>query len=548
MLTTAQIADRLDDRFRLLTSGNRTALPRQQTLRALIDWSWQLLSPAEQLLLQRLSIFAGGMNLETIEAIGRRDGLEAVEILDLLDSLINKSLVIAQRQRGQETRYRLLETIRHYALEQLTLAGEAEIFRHHHLAYFRDFAEMAEPLLRKSEQAMWLNRLEEELDNIRVALDWAQETDAEAGLRLIAALAWFCWSRGNIREMEGRLSHLLHKAAALPDPIRAKVLWAQGLFHNHFPQMGRAVDIFKESLALYRGLGDSQGMVRTCSYLGFALKQQGVIGESQAVLQEGLALARASGDPAARAAALDFLAHQGSLESQEEVWTLMKKSEALYRELGDASGLVMVLNHLGGLAMKQGEFATARSYIEESVALQEALGTEKIIFALINLGVLHSHLGDYALAQAVLEKAIFIIQQVDFPLLDDLLVRLGYVHLRQDNLAQAKEIFSKTHQHYQEKNDIRGMVACVEGLAGLALQQAQAEQALRLFAWAEVTRESIQKPRSPFEQADTDKALATIQTMMDEETFASIYAEGKLMTLDQVIYNATGCHCQPSPA
>ena len=113
---------------------------------------------------------------------------------------------------------------------------------------------------------------------------------------------------------------------------------------------------------------------------------------------------------------------------------------------------------------------------------------------------------------------------------------------------QAKEIFSKTQQQFQKKNDIWGLVACVEGLAGLVLQQAQAEQALRLLAWADATRESIQKSRSPIEQADTDKAIATIQTMIDEETFASIYAEGKLMTLDQVIYSTKGCHCQPSPS
>src|SRR6266540_2255176 len=193
MLSVEQISKRLDDRFRLLTGGARTALPRQQTLRALIDWSYDILTENERLLLRRLSVFAGGWTLEAAEEVcsdqssvsSEQSGvtdhrLLIIDILDLLSQLVNKSLVVViEHSQSGETRYRMLETIRQYAREKLLEAGGSEIVRDHHLAYFVRLAEKGEPELYRSNQVFWLNKLDDEFDNLRMALEWALATDAE---------------------------------------------------------------------------------------------------------------------------------------------------------------------------------------------------------------------------------------------------------------------------------------------------------------------------------------------------------------------------------
>jgi predicted ATPase len=199
VLTTEQIAARLDDRFHLLTGGSRTALPRQQTLRALIDWSWELLTPTEQLLLPSLSVFAGGMTLEGIEAVCAGDGLDVYDVLDVLSELVDKSLVMVRREQEQETRYWLLETIRQYARERLGTTEQGATLRRRHLNYFLHLTEQAEPALFGPDQAAWLQRLDKELDNLRLALKWALETDREAGVRLITTV-WPFWDGRYIRQ------------------------------------------------------------------------------------------------------------------------------------------------------------------------------------------------------------------------------------------------------------------------------------------------------------------------------------------------------------
>jgi predicted ATPase len=188
-LRVEQIAARLDDRFHLLTGGSRTALPRQQTLRALIDWSYNLLTEPERTLLRRLSVFAGGWTLEAAEAVG---GAEA-EVLELLAQLVNKSLVVVERPLGAEARYTLLETIRQYALEKLAESGEGEFTRRQHLAYFLRLAQRAEPHFYDAGQTEWLQKIEAEHENIRAALEWSLQSEVANGQQLALAL-WWAWN------------------------------------------------------------------------------------------------------------------------------------------------------------------------------------------------------------------------------------------------------------------------------------------------------------------------------------------------------------------
>ena len=253
MLSIQQISARLDDRFRLLTGGGRTTVPRQQTLRALVDWSWELLSETEQALLQRLSVFAGGMNLNAVEAVCAGDGLDVYELLDLLTSLVNKSLVVVRREQGQEARYHLLETIRHYAQERLAEAGQTEKFRDRHLAYFWQVAAQAEQELVKPDQAAWIKMLERELDNIRAALRWARKTDIEAGLQIMTTL-WRFWLFGYLREAESWLEKLFAKGDTIQPDVKAKALWVLGQLNLYLINVKRTHALAEESLAIYQEL------------------------------------------------------------------------------------------------------------------------------------------------------------------------------------------------------------------------------------------------------------------------------------------------------
>ena len=225
-LTVQEINNKLDNRFRLLTGGSRTALPRQQTLRALIDWSYDLLTVQEKTLLCRLSVFAGGWTLSAAEAVGTSAEMEDGEVLDLLTSLVDKSLVVPE-QEDEHTRYRLLETVRQYAQEKLT-QEERETLQRHHAEFFLQMAEQADMGLRGAEQTVWLGRLEAEHDNLRAALEWTRENDTEAALRLVTALPQFWEVHGHWREGYERLTTMLQRCGDTISPLRAKALLAAG--------------------------------------------------------------------------------------------------------------------------------------------------------------------------------------------------------------------------------------------------------------------------------------------------------------------------------
>jgi predicted ATPase len=227
-LSVTEISSRLDQRFRLLTGGNRTALPRHQTLRALIDWSYDLLHPGEQIMLGRLSVFAGGWTLEAAEAVTSADDAGEWQVLDHLAALVGKSLVLAD-DVGGSTRYRLLETIRHYAAERLSLRASPELdqTRAAHRDYYLALVETADTHLRGRDEAVWLDRLEVEFDNIRAALAFslADPGSAEPGLRLAAGLHRFCIMRGHSGEVLQALNVLLERPdARLPTRARARAL------------------------------------------------------------------------------------------------------------------------------------------------------------------------------------------------------------------------------------------------------------------------------------------------------------------------------------
>jgi predicted ATPase/DNA-binding CsgD family transcriptional regulator len=337
-LSIQQIAARLDDRFGLLTGGARIAVSRHQTLRAVIDWSYGLLTEVEQTVFQRLAVFAGGWTLEAAEAVCAGDGIVKDDVLDVLARLVDKSLV--QAEEGDETRYRLLETVRQYARELLALGRHATVSRRRHAAFYLALAEAAAPWLTEPGCEAWFARLAAEHDNLRAALDWADEWgDVETSLRLSGALAEFWWVHGHLDEGLGWLDRALNRMTQTDvgdnlrlQAARARALYHAGLLRRHQGDYGAARTYLTACLALFEDLGDEPGQADAAWALGSTM---------------GLA-----GDEAAAR-------------------SLLERSLALSRRLGNARGLAWSLMQLSDLAVAQGDGATARRWFEECMTVAQ---------------------------------------------------------------------------------------------------------------------------------------------------------------------------------
>lgn len=532
VLNTAQIATRLDDRFRLLTGGSRTALPRQQTLRALIDWSWELLTAAEQMLLQRLSVFAGGMTLEAVEAVCAGDGLDPYDLLDLLSELVKKSLVLSRREPRQPLRYHLLETIRQYAQERLMVTGQGATFRRHHLDYFMTWAKRVKPELTGPDQVIWLHHLEKELDNMRAALNWARETDCEAGLQLITA-SWRFWGYGYVGEGEMWLAQLMAKATSLAPAVKAKALQVWAIFNSNLFKNEEARLLLEKSLSLYQTLQDEAEITNSLRLLTL---NHGWIENRMALLDLLPRLRNPGYELQLAEALLELGFYEAHQNNYEQAKAFMQESVSLYREIGHLTGLADVLQWSGWVAIWEGAFEAARLPLEESLAIHKQLGERRIFGSLQMLGVLHFKLGNYPLALQYLNESLALTQHSGAIATGYwTFVHLGYAHLRMGDLEEATAIFTKSVGQFNDVQEYMGIVYTLEGVASLAVRREQADRAVRLFAFADGMRVALHDPRPFSEQADVEQDLVAIREMIDEETFTAVYAEGQTMTMEEAI-------------
>jgi non-specific serine/threonine protein kinase len=380
-LSVQQIAARLDDHLRLLTAGRRVAPPHQQTLRASVDWSYELLAEPERRLLDRLAVFAGGWTLEAAEAVGAGPGPEPLapgDVLDVLARLVDKSLVVAGdgAPAGGERRYALLETVRQYAWERLAAGGDAATTRARHAAYFLDLAEAAEPALNGPDQAAWLTRLDAERENLRAALAWSLEQDTgEPGLRLAAGLWRFWVTRGYLTEGQQWLDRVLSAGAGAPPARRAKALNAAGNLARVRGDARRAAARHEESLALRRALRDTTGVAASLTNLGNVALDRGDFGRAARLYEESLAHYREAGDRWGTALALNNLGvalrEHGDPGRAAE---LHDASLASRRALGDRRGVAETVDNLGRVALDLKDWRRAEDLLRESLAMWRELG------------------------------------------------------------------------------------------------------------------------------------------------------------------------------
>ena len=430
LLNVEQIALRLNDVFSLLTGGSRTALPRHQTLKAMFDWSYNLLSEHERLLLHRLSIFAGGWSLEVAEGVCSFNELEFSQILDLLGQLVDKSLVQTISSTNGWVRYRMLETVRQYAYERLVESGGDEVVRDRHLDYFLSLSLEAEPQLLGKNQVAWLDRLQAELDNLRLALDWSLSRRVVDGMALVTALSTFWRIRIFTREGIEWCEKLLEAEAALPDSgateadrsftrnlARARTLHLSGMGSIGFYQMFSQQDFDRlyESAAICRRLGPAANRDLSSTLLQLSHLQTDLV-QAAVILQESLDLARQSKDAHLIAENLfggAFNAyHNGDLRQMRDY---MAECLSINRELEDQHGAGSCLFNLGYRACLDSDYQKAKAYLLEGADFFHAVRDDVFLSAtFLNLSLVERAKGDYLSAARWGNEALSLARKNDF--------------------------------------------------------------------------------------------------------------------------------------
>ena len=384
VLTLQQIVERLDDRFHLLTTGSRTAVPRQQTLRSLIDWSFDLLTEPERALLRRLSVFARGRTLEAIEAVCSGGDVDPYAVVDLLTQLVDKSLVTVEKTPESGARYFILESIWDYSHEKLVEAGEVAAFRERHLDYFLRFAEEAEPHIRGREQRAWLARLELEEFNLRYALDASEELPGQIqkGLRMLAATQRFFEVRGLFKEAREVLARLLvHPDAAPRNATRARAVGAAARLAWIADDAAAAGQLFEEALSIFRELADPLGAGITLADLGFQAFDAHDLPRARACLDEAARIAETTAEPRLAAHVAHIRAIFAAADGDyARAFALDEQSIALYGQLGDAWQIVIVSFAIGMNAAALGRFPEARAHFTRCLTGGLELGNRWGIF------------------------------------------------------------------------------------------------------------------------------------------------------------------------
>jgi predicted ATPase/DNA-binding SARP family transcriptional activator/DNA-binding CsgD family transcriptional regulator len=498
-LSVDQISEKLEDSLKLLTRGDRTAVPRQRTLRGTLDWSHELLSEPEQKLLRRLSVFAGGWTLEAAEAVGWGNDIEQGETLDLLSGLVEKSLVVSEPTEDGGVRYRLLESVRQYALEKLEERKNAESVRRRHAEYFLALAEEAEPELWGPEDKAWLERLEAEHDNLRAALFWTLERrEAELALRLAGALWRFWITRGYYEEGRRWFEGALEKGESTA--ARARVL--AGLGH----------------LALW----------------------QGDLSRAKTAAQEGLKLSKEAGIKGMSAADFLIILGEAAMRTKghnERAMELLEAALVLSRETGDRRGMAWSLGSLANVSSSQEDHERAKELYEKGIALSRELGgAETIGVQLLSLGYEFLLEGNHERATALNEEAATLLRNRGYRTgLEKALDNLGWAALVRGDHDRASGLFEESVALCKELGDKSTAAESLEGLACTAAAKGEAERAARLFGAAQGQYEMGGYHHTPRERALREPYMADARSRLNGAVWEAKLEDGRAMSLEEAI-------------
>lgn len=577
LLAVNEIALRLNDSFRLLTSGSRTALPRHQTLRAMIDWSYNLLSEAECSIFQRLAVFPGGCTIDAATAVCTENGITESDVLEILALLVDKSLILVEEQNGQ-MRYRMLEPVRRYALEKLQHTQEAVTIQARHLAWFLQFAAAAEPALRGPDQIAWFERIEQELENIREALQWSLDHDRTAALQLSSALIWFWLKRNRFDEGRSWLEKALAQSDSAPPALRVKALYGAGFIAQNQGYNAQATEILEQSLALARKIDDKAGISNALNGLGAVAWNQGNTALARIRHSQSLEIQRAAGDRLGMTLSLSFLGNiMSNLSDFAKATELYEEALALAHELGEKWLLASVLNGYGIVLYHQGSYTQARTMYEESLFYRREIGDKpSMANSLTNLGMIAVAEGNYSLATAYLEESLALLREIGWTegssgtlnilgeaarSLGDYtkaaryyeesvnlrrsqgnisatawpLHNLGHVAKHQGDYDRATAYFVESMTIFQQRSSKVGITLCLAGLASIAGLKGQPRRAARLWSAAEALRTTINAQLEATDRAEYDRDLATTMKLLSPEEWYKAWMEGQAMPVEKAI-------------
>jgi predicted ATPase/serine/threonine protein kinase len=500
VLSPSLMLTRLASRLQLLTGGSRDLPQRQQTLRAAIDWSYDLLSAAEQKLFRRLSVFVGGCNLEGVEAVCDAKADLDLDLLDGMASMVDKSLVQQVEPAKGESRFVMLDTIREYALEKLEASGEQPLTKRAHAAYCLVLAEEEATEQSGALTVEWQERFALEHDNFRAALDWLTETgDAEWGLRLGTALFRFWEIREYLAEGRDRLGKLLKlTGAAAPTKARARALFAAGVLAGGQGDYAAADALLGESQDIARQLEDKMGVAVSLNALAVVACDRGDVATARALFEEGLGLWRDLGDQKAVARALSNLANVLKVQRDyDRAHALHVECLSIFQGLGDRTGVAWSLNYQGDVARDRGDTAAARKLYEQGLGIFRELGDRwGIAGTLADLGGLAREQGNYSAAHSLYAESIKLFQELD-------------------------------HK--------RGIARLLECSACSAAAQREAERSLRLAGAAAALRQHIGAPLTPAEQAKLEAGLQAARETLTDTAGNSAWLEGWALPVEKAI-------------
>jgi predicted ATPase len=503
LLSPSAMQSRLEGSLQLLTGGAKDLPMRQQTLRGTIDWSYDLLSSAEQTLFRRLSVFVGGCTLEAVEAVCNTKQDLAVDVLDGMASLVNNSLVQQIEQSAGEPRFVLLDTVREYGLERLATIGEEPAIRRAHAAYCLVLAEECSSLAVDRAQREWVSLLEVEHNNCRAALDWLTRTgNAEWGLRLGAALFQFWETREYLSEGRDRLEKLLKlPGAAAASSSRARVLFAAGVLASEQRDHQAAHALLQESLQISRQLNDTRGAGIALNALAANARDEGELGTARSLFEESLAIWRGLDDRAMVARGLSNVA--SVVKSQRDfavARALHEESRIIFEELGDNTCIAWSLNYQGDVAQEQGEISVASDLYQQSLNIFRKLGDK------------------WGVAGCLMD--------------------LGTLAREQGEGEKSRSHYAESMKLFQELGQKRGMARLLDCLACSAALQEQPERALRLAGSAAAIRRVLGAPLPVAEQTRLEKTLDLARQSISPAKAAVAWMDGWTMPTDKAIQEA----------
>jgi len=583
-LGVADLTARLDQRFRLLTGGSRTALLRQQTLRATVAWSYDLLTSQEQTLFAWLSVFAGGWSLEGVEAVCAGGTIAAEEVLDLLARLVDKSLVLAEETANGSTWYRLLETLRQYGWERLLAGGEMAQVQCRHATYYLSLVERFEQVITGPDRLRWLNLLEREHDNLRAALAWCldeqeqeqRQEDApavEIGMRLATGLHVFWRDRDHHREGLGWLERALAQGAAAPTAERAEALASAGVLAGAVNDLTRSQELLSQSVAMSRAAGDSRLLSRALRVLGWAMASSGQEEQAAAALEESLSLARVVGEPRLIALALfhDLLrvVYGATIQragERDRARAAGAECLQISQVTGDTVQVALVQLHLGQVALYDGDYERARALFVASLPMIRALGWRSTVAeGLAGLADMACAQGDYTQAAALYTEALTIYRQLGdqhLPACAALLARLTAVALAHGNGTVAQRYVAESLASAQAggQDGLPQLARALEAQAALATVQRVPDRALRLAGAAAalragldpslaapphgapavvvhlaLTQDRLNRAWATPDRATLERNLAPARRALSADEQATAWAEGQAMTREEAI-------------